>query len=177
MYTYIPESELNLLWISQSSCQICPNTMNEFLILPIPLAMYENLWFNGIDSRIRYHISVRETVEMKIILFTVVFIIEVYLSHQNGRNSGTKSQKIARSFHINEHLIRTGAHIGFFSILMFLALFLSNWLWVAVILWAIIDEATKPLLKNERYFSLIDVGWNMVGIMIGVVVWRLVALQ
>lgn len=110
---------------------------------------------------------------MKIILFTVVFIIEVYLSHQNGRNSGAKSQKIAMSFHINEHLIRTGAHIGFFSILMFLALFLSPWISITVVLWAIIAEATKPLLKNERHFSIIDVGWNVVGVVIGMVAWML----
>ncbi len=110
---------------------------------------------------------------MKIILFTVVFIIEVYLSHQNGRNSGAESRKIAMSFHINEHLIRTSAHIGFFALL---TLFLSKWLCVAAILWAIIDEATKPLLKNERHFSLKDVGGNVVGIMIGMVAWKLAAL-
>lgn len=132
---------------------------------------------NGIDNRVRYHISVREIEEMKIILFTVVFIIEVYLSHQNGRNSGAESRTLSERLHLNEHLIRTGAHIGFFAVLIFLSLFISKWLCVAVILWAIIDEATKQLLKNERHFSLIDVGWNVVGIMIGVVAWWLVALQ
>ncbi|MDE5558727.1 MAG: VanZ family protein [Ruminococcus sp.] len=110
---------------------------------------------------------------MKIILFTVVFIIEVYLSQQNGRKSGAESRTLSEHLHLNEYLIRTGAHIGFFSILMFLALFLSKWLWVAAVLWAIIDEATKPLLKNERHFSFIDVGWNFVGVVIGTVVWML----
>ena len=43
-------------------------------------------------------------------------------------------------------------------------------------MWAIIDEATKPLLKNERHFSLKDVGWNMIGIMIGVAVWKFVII-
>lgn len=114
---------------------------------------------------------------MKIILFTVVFITEVYLSHQNGNDSGAESRALSKHLHLNERFIRTGAHIGFFVVLTFLSLFLSKWLCVAVILWAIIDEATKPLLKNERHFSLKDVGWNVVGIMIGVVAWWLVILQ
>lgn len=139
--------------------------------------MYENLWFNGIDNRIWYHISVREIVEMKIILFTVVFITEVYLSHPNGKDSGVESKALSKRLHLNERLIRTGAHIGFFAVLIYLSLFISPWISIAVILWAIIDEATKPLLKNERHFSFIDVGWNVVGIMIGVVVWWIVALQ
>lgn len=110
---------------------------------------------------------------MKIILFTVVFIIEVYLSHQNGKDSGAESRALSKHLHLNERLIRIGAHIGLFSILMFFALFLSKWLWVAVTLWAIIDEATKPLLKNEQHFSLKDIGWNMIGVVIGTVVWML----
>lgn len=114
---------------------------------------------------------------MKIILFKVLFIIEVYLSHQNGKAFGAESRTLSEHLHLNEHIIRTGAHIGFFTVLIFLSLFISLWISIAVILWAIIDEATKPLLKNERHFSLIDVEWNMVGIMIGVVVWRLVTLQ
>lgn len=113
---------------------------------------------------------------MKIILFTVVFIIEVYLSHQNGKKSGAESKSLSERLHLNEHLIRTGAHIGFFAVLTFLSLFLSKWLCVAVILWAIIDEATKPLLKNERHFSFKDVGWNVVGVGIGTVVWKLVII-
>lgn len=93
---------------------------------------------------------------MKTIMFTVVFIIEVYLSHQNGRNSGAKGKVLSEHLYLNERLIRTGAHIGFFSILMFLALFLSKWLWAAVVLWAIID-----------------VGWDIVGVIISTVVWML----
>ncbi|MDE6519937.1 MAG: VanZ family protein [Ruminococcus sp.] len=110
---------------------------------------------------------------MKIILFTVVFIIEVYLSHQNRRKSGMESRTLSEHLHLNEYLIRTGAHIGFFAVLTFLSLFISPWISIVVILWAIIDEATKSLLKNERHFSLKDVGWNMVGIMIGMVAWKL----
>lgn len=114
---------------------------------------------------------------MKIILFTVVFIIEVYLSHQNGKESGAESRAMSERLHLNEHLIRTGAHIGFFAVLIFLALFISPWISIAVVLWAIIDEATKPLLKNERHFSLKDVGWNVTGVVIGIVVWWIVALM
>ena len=114
---------------------------------------------------------------MKIILFTVVFITEVYFSHQNGKESGAESRALSKHLHLNERLIRIGAHIGFFTVLAFLSLLISKWLCVAIILWAIIDEATKPLLKNERHFSLKDVGWNVVGIMIGVVAWWLVPLQ
>lgn len=110
---------------------------------------------------------------MKIILFTVVFIIEFYLSHQNGKESGAESRALSKHLHLNERLIRTGAHIGFFAVLIFLSLFISPWISIAVILWAIIDEATKPLMKNERHFSSKDVGWNVVGVVIGTVVWML----
>ena len=114
---------------------------------------------------------------MKIILFTFVFIIEIYLSHQNGRNSGAESRALLKYLHLNERFIRTGAHIGFFAVLIFLSLFISPWISIAVVLWAIIDEATKPLLKNERHFSIIDVGWNFAGVVIGTVAWWLVTLQ
>lgn len=113
---------------------------------------------------------------MKIILFTVLFIIEVYLSHQNGKKFGAESKALSECLHLNEHLIRTDTHISFCTVLTFLSLFISKRLCVAVVLWAIIDEATKPLLKNGRHFSLKDVGWNVVGIMTGVVAWKLASL-
>lgn len=46
-------------------------------------------------------------------LFIAVVMAEVYLSHQNGKDSGAASKKLSNRFHISEAVISTGAHIGF----------------------------------------------------------------
>ena len=90
----------------------------------------------------------------KIVLMTL-FIAEVYLSHQNGKDSGAASKSLSTRLHLSEKILRTGAHIGFFAVMMFLAC------WgckvyrlrmmvapVAVVIWSVMDEVTKPLQRN-----------------------------
>ncbi len=86
----------------------------------------------------------------KIVLMTL-FIAEVYLSHQNGKDSGAASKSLSTRLHLSEKILRTGAHIGFFAVMMFLAC------WgckvyrlrmmvapVSVVIWSVMDEVTKP---------------------------------
>ena len=55
------------------------------------------------------------------VVFVVVCCVEVYLSHQNGKDSGAASKNLSTRFHISEAVIRTGAHIGFFALMTALA--------------------------------------------------------
>ena len=114
---------------------------------------------------------------LKVIAFIAVVIIEVYLSHQNGKDSGAASKSLSNRLHLSEAVIRTGAHIGFFAVMMFLALLvckvyqLSMMVAVAVAAWAIMDEVTKPMLNNGRHCSLVDIGWNLIGVVVGFGLW------
>lgn len=56
------------------------------------------------------------------IMFIAVTITEVYLSHPNGKDSGSASKSLSTRLHLSEAVIRTGAHIGFFAVMMFLML-------------------------------------------------------
>ncbi len=96
-----------------------------------------------------------------LIMFIAVFAVEVYLSHQNGKDSGAVSSNLSIRIHISEKMLRTGAHIGFFAVMTVLACWGSRVMIVAV--WAVLDEVTKPLLKNGRHCSTIDIGWNLIG--------------
>lgn len=114
------------------------------------------------------------------IMFIAVTITEVYLSHQNGKDSGAASKSLSTRLHLSEAVIRTVAHIGFFAVMMFLILLVCGgckvyqvrmMTAVVVALWAIMDEVTKPMLKNERHCSVKDIGWNLLGIAVGYGVW------
>ncbi len=96
-----------------------------------------------------------------IIMFIVAIIAEVYLSHQNGKDSGAANKNLSSRIHLSEKMLRTGAHIGFFAVMTVLACWGSRVMIVAV--WAVLDEVTKPLLKNGRHCSTIDIGWNLIG--------------
>ena len=106
-----------------------------------------------------------------LIAFILLWLIEVFLSHQNGYKSGEESQALAKILHISSKTIRLAAHIFLFAMVMFLGLmaFPEHKIYIiaAVLLWAILDEATKPLLHNYRHSSVFDMGMNMIGIMIG----------
>ena len=114
-----------------------------------------------------------------IIMFIAVTITEVYLSHQNGKDSGAASKSLSTRLHLSEAVIRTGAHIISFAVMMFLACWgcrvyqVRMMTAVVVALWAIMDEVTKPMLKNERHCSAVDIGWNVVGCVIGYGLWMI----
>ena len=116
------------------------------------------------------------------IMFIAVTITEVYLSHQNGKDSCAASKSLSTCLHLSEAVIRIGAHIISFAVMMFLACWvcggckvyqLRMMTAVVVALWAIMDEVTKPMLKNERHCSVKDIGWNVVGCVVGFGLWMI----
>lgn len=106
------------------------------------------------------------------IVFALVLIIEVFLSHQPGEESGAESRALAKSLHIPEKWLRIGAHIILFSVLSFLMITafpeLPLWLRIgAVGAWCYCDEVSKIPVPG-RHFSWQDVGWNALGWIIGI---------
>ncbi len=115
------------------------------------------------------------------IMFIAVTITEVYLSHQNGKDSGAASKSLSTRLHLSEAVIRTGAHmISFAAMMVLLCLVCQMYqlrmitsLFVAV--WAVMDEVTKPMMKNGRHCSIKDIGWNLLGVAVGGCVWMIVS--
>ncbi len=107
-----------------------------------------------------------------LIFFILILIAEIFLSHQNGYKSGEESLAIAKALHLSNQTIRLAAHIILFAIIMFTGLMTfpehTVLVIVAIVLWAVLDEVTKPLLNNFRHMSLFDMGMNMIGVMIGI---------
>ena len=52
-----------------------------------------------------------------VVVFITVTITEIYLSHQNGRDSGAASKSLSTRIHISEKMLRTGAHMIFFAVI------------------------------------------------------------
>ena len=114
-------------------------------------------------------------------LTTISFIILFYLSHQNGEDTHETSLNLTNHLSFlsadTETLyanLRRYAHIILFAIFTFLfTLTLHNFHYPYYFLafqllytWA--DEATKVFIPG-RHFSLFDVGLNLIGVVIGVV--------
>ncbi len=133
---------------------------------------------------------------MKYILLFIWFLFMTYLSHQDGVHTAVFSRRLAELLtkhstspsdtdevnKINGKL-RRFAHVFVFFVLTVLcgvafcegAAF-DRYIWImAVGLWAWADEATKPWIEG-RHFSWYDVGLNLIGVGIGVVVWLLLWL-
>ena len=116
-----------------------------------------------------------------VIVFIVVTITEIYFSHQNGNDSGAASKSLSTRIHISEKMLRTSAHmISFAAMMVLLCLVCQMYqlrmitsLFVAV--WAVMDEVTKPLMKNGRHCSIKDIGWNLLGVAVGGCVWMIVS--
>ena len=108
-------------------------------------------------------------------------ITEIYLSHQNGKDSGVASKSLSTRINISEKMLRTSAHTIFFAVMTVLLCLVCQMyqlrmitsLFVAV--WAVMDEVTKPLMKNGRHCSLKDIGWNLLGVAVGGGVWMIVS--
>lgn len=104
----------------------------------------------------------------------VVFIVECVLSHQGGEKSGEESRWLARTTGIKEGLLRGGAHVFFFSLLSVFSALGFGWIGIGVAtVWTVIDEATKPLIPG-RHFSVLDVGLNLIGVVVGIGLWLVV---
>ena len=103
------------------------------------------------------------------------FIFMTYLSHQNGVETAETSLRLAE-FLGDENLngwLRRAAHVVVFlvfSVLLSLCLraWDVDWRFVFLVcIWAVVDEATKPLVDG-RHFAWFDVGLNEVGCLIGI---------
>ncbi len=110
------------------------------------------------------------------IIFIAVFAVEVYLSHQNGKDSGAASKALSTRIHISEKMLRTGAHIISFAVMTVLACLVCRVMIVAVAVWAVMDEMTKPMLDNGRHCSIVDIGWNLLGVAVGFGLWMMITL-
>ena len=118
--------------------------------------------------------------------FTILwFLFMTYLSHQDGEHTGRTSRELAEKLSALDFLdsdinilngrLRRLAHVMVYAVLaVLLAITLklgghSVWLTVGTIVWAWADEATKPLVQG-RHFCWRDVGRNVRGIAIGMVI-------
>ena len=98
----------------------------------------------------------------------MIFLIEIFLSHQEGRKSGAESKCLSEKTGIKEGFIRSFAHI-----LLFMNIAGSSFIafgivgFIFVIIWSALDEITKPLLHNFRHCSGKDILLNYIGTGIG----------
>lgn len=117
-----------------------------------------------------------------LILTILWFLFMTYLSHQDGEHTGRTSRELAEKLsflepdmNILNGRLRRLAHVVVYAVLtVLLAITLklsghSPWLAAGTIVWACADEATKPLVQG-RHFSWLDVGRNVLGIAIGMVI-------
>ena len=104
----------------------------------------------------------------------MIFILEVFLSHQNGSRSSEESRALSSFIHINDRTLRILAHVVFFFILMFLAFraFSTRWAVACIAVWTLADEITK-LMISGRHFNWSDVGWNIAGAVLGGVLYNI----
>ena len=97
------------------------------------------------------------------------------LSHTPGDRSGEESRWLAKTTGVDEGVLRRAAHVFLFAVLAILVLFAFPEIDVKlrigmVAVWGFIDEATKVWIPG-RHFSWIDVGLNLIGCVIGLLVW------
>ncbi|MCD7785701.1 MAG: VanZ family protein [Oscillospiraceae bacterium] len=114
---------------------------------------------------------------MLLIITVLWFIFMTYLSHQNGAETAETSLRLAvflGNRDLNGWLRRVAHVVVFFVLAVLISLTLWSWSldwWLAllVMIWAVVDEATKPLVDG-RHFAWIDVGLNECGSLIGIVI-------
>ena len=119
--------------------------------------------------------------------FTILwFLFMTYLSHQDGEHTGRTSRELAEKLsfldsdiNILNGRLRRLAHVVVYAVLTVLLVITlklggcSPWLTAGAIVWAWADEATKPLVQG-RHFSWLDVGLNVLGIVIGILILLLI---
>ena len=129
--------------------------------------------------------------KMSVLLTSIWFCFMTYLSHQNGEETTELSkgivEKIIEYFQIVNYneihcIIRKMAHTFVFCILTILVLFTLSqkckdrkifiFTTVLIILWAWMDEFTKLSIPG-RHFSWYDVLLNLLGVIVGVLIFML----
>ena len=97
------------------------------------------------------------------------------LSHTPGPTSGAESRWLAKTTGMDEAVLRCAAHVFLFAVLAILVLFAFPEIDVKlrigmVAVWGSIDEATKVWIPG-RHCSAMDIGLNLIGCVIGSLVW------
>lgn len=127
--------------------------------------------------------------------FGILYIFDSYstlvyfmtcLSHQDGEHTAKTSRELAEKLSfldidvgILNGKLRRAAHVAVFAvftILLGITLRVGGyprWAVIGVVLWSYIDEATKPLIQGW-HFSWVDVGLNLIGVVIGGMVLALI---
>lgn len=82
------------------------------------------------------------------ILFLLLLIIEVFLSHQPGEESGAELRALARTLHMPEKWLRISAHVILFAALSYLMITAFPGVHLALRIgvigaWCILDEWSK----------------------------------
>ena len=104
----------------------------------------------------------------------VWLIIEVVLSHTPGDRSGEQSEALACWTHLPERALRRGAHVVLFFLLSVLStLGFGPWAFVFCVVWSVADELTKRGIEG-RHCSALDIGLNLIGVVLGTLVWMAV---
>lgn len=126
------------------------------------------------------------------VLFTSIwFCFMTYLSHQDGKATAELSEgivgKIIKHFNLINYseihyIIRKLAHPFVFCILAILVLFTLSQKWenrkgfiiaiIFMVLWTWMDEFTKLSIPG-RHFSWYDVSLNLLGVIVGVLIFIL----
>lgn len=97
-----------------------------------------------------------------------IFLVEVFLSHQGGRESGMESRWLSERTGIVEGFLRLSAHVLLFAALAgFSTGAFGTAGLIATAVWAVMDEVTKPMLRNQRHCSGKDILLNLAGVWIG----------
>lgn len=115
---------------------------------------------------------------MKYISLFLWFLFMTYLSHQDGAHTAVFSRRLAEQLggkadaekinRINGKLRRFAHVFVFFVLTVLCGMAFDSRYWIAAVcLWAWADEATKPWIEG-RHFSWYDVGLNLIGVGIGV---------
>ena len=100
------------------------------------------------------------------------------LSHTPGDRSGEESRWLAKTTGVDEGVLRRAAHVFLFAVLAILVLFAFPEIDVKlrigmVAVWGLIDEATKVWIPG-RHCSAMDIGLNLIGCVIGLLVYLLI---
>ena len=95
------------------------------------------------------------------------FIVECWLSHQPGEQSGANSRWLAVQSKTDEKIIRKAAHVLCFAVLSVLScLGFGPLALIFCAAWSVLDELTKRKIRG-RHCSGKDMALNLLGTAVG----------
>lgn len=110
-------------------------------------------------------------------LVSIVWLIFItILSHTPGDRSSAESRWLSAFSHIDEGVLRRGAHVVCFGVLMCIALLgWGKWAAFFVVAWSVVDEYSKPFIRG-RHADFKDWLLNAAGCALGCAAWLLVGV-